>query len=375
MHNMNKDKHSDKKQYPESTYMSKNSKAIRILGFGYRELKFFIILSWIIKYCITHHINPKAASRLNPGIPRGGKGLASKNYTNTYLTLKNPIAKKYLAKYTFIPANKSYSEMKDEFKKFKNKPVVLKPDQGARSIGVIITTTDSERMKLFNVRKNMNYIAQEYVDYQHELGVFYYRYPSWKKGKILGIAEKIFRIISGDGKNSLQELLKDIKLTKAIQTQMEFKFHSLKYIPSSGEKIMLTNTVDHYDEGEYYDRSDLITPDVEKVFNKIIGDKKFYFCRFDIRAKNLKDFSKGKNFKILELNTGPNVVLLHSFDPRYTKKKQLQIYFKGFTHAFKIAEKSKSTEKENMISYLWFLMKDEIPLFFLKNRIKHINKN
>jgi len=359
----------------DPTNTTLGDKKIKILGIGFRELKFFIIIFWMIGYCIRHWINPAVLSRINPPLPSGGKSQSSKKYNYDYFTKDNIITKSYYAKCVAIPKEANFSEIKKILSIFDKNIIVLKPDKGARSIGVKVTTTDDERIQLLNVRKNNEYIAQEYIPYQHELGVYYYRYPNQNQGNILGIAEKKFDMIIGNGKSSLKQLLKNITITKAIQTQLLYSYKTLKYIPHNGEKILLANTVDHSDDGDYYNRPDLITPDVEKIFNKIIGNKEIYFCRFDIRAKDLYEFTKGKEFKILEINTGPNAVFLHAFDPRYTKRKQLQICFNEYKKAFKIAQMLKNTPRRKLIPYIWFTIEDEIPLFFLRHRIEKLEKN
>ncbi len=40
---------------------------------------------------------------------------------------------------------------------------------------------------------------QEFVPYENEVGIFYYRYPDEAKGHISGIVEKEFLAITGDG--------------------------------------------------------------------------------------------------------------------------------------------------------------------------------
>jgi hypothetical protein len=365
------------KKHFKPTYTLKNHKSTRILGIGFKEIKFFIIIFWIVKYCIKNKINPTRLSKLNPGLYRGGNSHASKNTTYEYITLNNSCAKKYFAKQVYIPKKSTLSSFKNKFLQFENNsnnPIVLKPDQGARSIGVIITKNDEERKSIFYARKNTAYIAQEYISYPYELGVYYYKYPNQDKGKILGIAEKKFRIIIGDGKKSLKELTLEMTLNESILTQLKHNYPNLKYIPKYREKITLAGIADHDAQGDYYDRPDLITQKVVEIFNNIIGNKKVYFCRFDIRANSIEEFAKGKLFKILELNCGPDAVLLHNYDPRYSIRKQLKKDFEGYKLAFNIANEvnniDKNNKEEKLFSYLWFLTKDEIPLFFLKHRIK-----
>ena len=53
----------------------------------------------------------------------------------------------------------------------------------------------------------MDYHIQEYVDYPLEVGIFYYRYPDAETGHISGIVGKEFLTVTGNGKDSLIQLL------------------------------------------------------------------------------------------------------------------------------------------------------------------------
>lgn len=337
-----------------------------------RQLKFFIILGWIVKYSITHWTNPAVVSRLNPGLLRDNRGQSSKTQTYNYVIKNNSLAKKYFPKYIKLLAKTSWPESKKLIAKLGTKSIVMKPDKGVRSIGVFVTTKESERNALLKARRNINYVAQEYIPYQHELGIFYYRYPNWKTGKIFGIAEKKFNTIIGDGKSSLQLLLKQIKTDKSSHIQLIHKYSTLKYIPKNGEIIKIVSTANHIIGEQYYSRPDLITSKVKKIFNKILNNKEIYYCRFDIRAKDLDTFKKGQDFKILEINIGANAMALHAFDPRYLKKEQWNICIEGYEHAFKIARMLTHRPKERLLPYVWFFIKDEIQLLFLKRRIRKI---
>jgi hypothetical protein len=292
---------------------------------GIREFKFFYIIGWIIKYCITHWTNPSVLSRINPGLPNGGKCTLPKSYTYKYFTKDNPIAKKYFVKCLSIPGSKSWKQARDILKELGNKRIVLKPDKGIRSIGIMITSSDYERKQLLESRGKIDYVAQEHIPHKHELGVFYYKYPTWNKGKIMGIAERAFEGIA-----------------------------------------------DPHIKEQYKNRADLITPKVREIFNKIVWDTEVCFCRFDVRAENLEDFKNGEGFKILEANAGPDAVALHALDKNYPWKKQLKLYSEEYVHAFKIAKLNRHRPRTNLLKYFWFMIKDEIPLRLLKWRTRKI---
>jgi hypothetical protein len=293
---------------------------------GLRELKFFYIIGWILKECILRWRSPAVLSRLNPGLPNGGKCALPKSYTYKYFLKNNPLAKKHFSKSIKIPYNTTWVEAKKLMKPL-GREVVLKPDRGMRSIGVFITTDDDKRERILESRGRNDYLAQEYIKYTYELGVFYYKYPTWEKGKIMGIAERNIEDIADPRKSD-----------------------------------------------QYTNRVDLITPKVTDIFNKIIGDKEIYFCRFDLKVEDLNEFKKGKGFKILEANAGPDAVALHALDKNYDWKKQLKLYSEEYMHAFYIAELNKNKPQTRLCKYFLFVMQDEIPLQILKWRMRKIKR-
>jgi hypothetical protein len=54
-------------------------------------------------------------------------------------------------------------------------------------------------------------LVKEFVPYEEEIGVFYFRYPGEGKGAISGIVGKQFLTVKGDGKSTIEELIKKDK--------------------------------------------------------------------------------------------------------------------------------------------------------------------
>ena len=50
-------------------------------------------------------------------------------------------------------------------------------------------------------------LAQPYHPGPFEAGVFYYRLPGWKTGRILAITDKHFPAVTGDGRSSIEDLI------------------------------------------------------------------------------------------------------------------------------------------------------------------------
>lgn len=84
-------------------------------------------------------------------------------------------------------------------------PVVLKPNAGERGTNVFIVKDRTELEQRLN-SSDEDIILQEFVAGE-EFGLFYYRYPNEKTGRIFAITEKVFPKVIGDGTSSLHDLI------------------------------------------------------------------------------------------------------------------------------------------------------------------------
>jgi len=85
-------------------------------------------------------------------------------------------------------------------------PLIGKPDIGGQGRGV--QKLDTETALLAYAQSSpLDFLVQEYIDHPHEAGIFYYRYPGEKKGRISGIVRKEMLSVKGDGRRTLRELL------------------------------------------------------------------------------------------------------------------------------------------------------------------------
>src|SRR5690606_170187 len=86
-------------------------------------------------------------------------------------------------------------------------PIIAKPDIGERGLGVKKINNDAELEK-YATNIPVNFLVQEFVDYQYEVGIFYYRMPEENKGHISGIVFKEPVTVTGDGIHTVEELVK-----------------------------------------------------------------------------------------------------------------------------------------------------------------------
>lgn len=197
-------------------------------------------------------------------------------------------------------------------------PMIGKPDIGGKGRGVKILRSP-EQLAAYANSATLDFHIQQYVDFPEEIGVFYYRYPQEQKGRITGIVGKKFLTVTGNGKDSLHQLLKKdkrgIMYLPSLENMHRDKLDEI--LPAGLEKIV-SPFGNHARGSMFLDFSDKIDPALTEVVDafshRIPG---FYFGRFDIRFASWEDLRAGKNFVIIELN-GAGAEPTHMYDPRHS---------------------------------------------------------
>lgn len=197
-------------------------------------------------------------------------------------------------------------------------PVIVKPDIGMRG-KAIQKIEDAEMLKRYAASIAVDFMVQEFISYPEESGVFYVRIPGQPKGRITGIVSKEFLSVTGDGRSTLQELIK-------VNPRYHFQFEELRKqygnemdrILPKGEMLMLVPFGNHSRGAKFIDDSASITEELTSTIDSICQQiPGFYFGRLDIKFTNKKDLSSGNNFKIIELN-GAGSEPTHIYDPKHS---------------------------------------------------------
>ena len=85
-------------------------------------------------------------------------------------------------------------------------PFIMKPDIGQRGAGVKLVR-DGEQACAYLKRTTAPLLVQRYAQGPHEVGVFYYRFPDEPRGHIFAITEKVFPVVTGDGRSTVSDLI------------------------------------------------------------------------------------------------------------------------------------------------------------------------
>ncbi|MFI0427171.1 MAG: D-alanine--D-alanine ligase [Flavobacterium sp.] len=246
-----------------------------------------------------------------------------------------------------------------------NFPLIAKPDIGLRGTAVKKIHT-TEELITYHKKAKFNILFQELIPYENEIGLFYVKLPN-QSGKITGIVSKEFMIITGNGKNTIRELLnQDIRYVFQIKALEKEYNDKLNTVLKDRETINLVPYGNHCRGTKFVDASHEITPRMVESFNTICNQiDGFHFGRMDIMYNSYEDLAKEKNFQIVEIN-GAISEPTHMYDPKHT----LLFGWKELTRHFHYMYLISKHNHKNGAKYLTF--KQGVQEF--KNHHKHYDR-
>lgn len=236
----------------------------------------------------------------NPGIPQGGVVGESKQAILARLpagwTLASvclgPPGEERLGRLQTAIAERGWSF-----------PLILKPDAGQRGAGVrrvgsLVEAADYLRQAPTVV------LAQVYHPGPYEAGVFYYRIPGTRRGRIFSITDKQFPEVRGDGRSSLADLIWRHPRYRMQASRFLARFPDAETrVPAAGERVRLALAGNHCQGTLFRDGGHLWTPALERRIDQLArAVSGFYIGRFDIRYRDPAAFRAGRDLAIVELN-------------------------------------------------------------------------
>jgi hypothetical protein len=249
----------------------------------------------------------------NPTIKNGGFLLESKK------EIYDLMPQEYYPRTLFFVSGTSPATVQQEIKNDKSSfPLIGKPDIGGRGRGVKKLGTIDDVIE-YAQNSTVDFLIQEFVPFENEAGIFYYRYPNERNGHISGIVHKDFLTVEGDGSSTIEQLLKKEKrFILQLDTLRRTNEQELKIILAPGQKYLLVPYGNHARGAKFTDISHLVdqvlTDSIDEVSKRIDG---FYFGRLDIKYNTWEELRHGKNFSIIELN-GAGSEPTHIYDPKYS---------------------------------------------------------
>jgi hypothetical protein len=228
-------------------------------------------------------------------------------------------------------------------------PVIFKPDLGERGFMVNRIMNEGDVGKYLKKIK-VNFLIQKLVDLPVECGVFYTRFPNEKDGKVTSVVLKEMLTVTGNGTQTLEELILDKPRAK-LQWEVLRESHSekLNAIIAEGEVVELNTIGNHCLGTKFLSGQHLINEKLSQTFDTISKQiSGFYFGRYDLRCANVQDLYEGK-IKIMELN-GCGSEPAHIYHPGFPLSKALRTLFGHWQNMFTISRQN----HERGVQYLSF---------------------
>jgi hypothetical protein len=273
-------------------------------------------------------------SASNPGIEMGGMFGESK------IGILRKLPSELIPKTTFVelPTDVSRVEQILHSEKF-SYPVIFKPDLGERGYKVKRISSAADIPGYLEDLKT-DFLIQQLVDLPLEFGIFYTRFPSEKSGKITSVTAKEFLSVTGDGKSTLEELIRAEDRAKLQWEKLKITYKDrLSEVVGNGKKMELVSIGNHALGTKFLDGNYLINERLNATFDRI--SKKvdgFYFGRFDLRCSSLEDLYNGR-VKIMELN-GCGAEPAHIYDPAFPLWKGLVVMLTHWKNIYLISREN-----------------------------------
>lgn len=266
---------------------------------------FFIWVWWMIRFRSLQFYKYS-----NPVIKNGGF------YGDSKMDIYKLLPKEIYPKTEFIKIDNASNYQEIIAKNHFTFPLIAKPDIGCRGVGVE-QVNDIAQLIAYEQKSKSDFLIQEMVSYPNEIGLFYCRIPNQKEGKITGITLKKFLTLEGNGKKTIEELLKKTKRYEMQVAKLKDQIDITEIIPLGVEKCIVP--FGNHNRGTLFlDGKEFITNSLEKTLNNLLNNiDGFYFGRLDIRFNTFEELEQGKNFSIIEIN-GAKSEPTHIYSPEHS---------------------------------------------------------
>lgn len=196
-------------------------------------------------------------------------------------------------------------------------PLIMKPDVGERGTGVmVVRNTDELRALLSETHEPQ--LLQELVTWPAEFGLMFVKDPRSRRTTLLSITAKTFLSVTGDGRSTVEDLLKRTwRGTKQVQRLRVYRKELLDSIPGAEEGVLVEPIGNHCRGTIFRDGRYLATPELERALDGMLAHAEgIYYGRLDVRSPSEEALKQGL-YKVMELN-GVTSEPGHIYDPSFT---------------------------------------------------------
>lgn len=220
-------------------------------------------------------------------------------------------------------------------------PFILKPDVGQRGAGVKLIRNPAQAEDYLRAVA-APIVLQQYAPGPCEAGIFYYRFPKQPQGSIFGIVEKIFPVVTGDGRSSVGELVRrDARARLIADIYARRLAGRWDEVLPAGQPLKLVEAGNHAQGCIFCEGAHLASPAlaarIDEISRRIPG---FFIGRYDIRFGNAEELRAGKGFQIVELN-GAAAEAGNLYDARNSLWSAYRTLFRQWELVFQIGQENR----------------------------------
>lgn len=243
-------------------------------------------------------------------------------------------------------------------------PVIAKPDIGERGLAVKKINTIAE-LEAYIAHIPVAYLVQEFIDHEHEVGIFYCKPPGAAKGYITGIVHKEPVMVTGDGSSTIEQLVRAnaryLLQVTAIAEQLK---DDIKIVLPLGISRVLVPYGNHSRGSKFTDHTFRATRKLNESIDRICSQiPEFYYGRLDVRFKSWNRLECGEDISIIEVN-GSGSEPTHIYDPGHSIFFAWREIIRHWNVLYKISREN----NRRGVQYVTFsLVRKEI------NEFKHID--
>lgn len=216
-----------------------------------------------------------------------------------------------------VPPQSNEEEWFATIEKMFSFPFVVKPDVGMKGI-LFRMIENKEQWQRYHRRMPATYLVQAYVPYPHEVSVFYCRMPQQQRGKITAIIQKNLLQVTGNGRDTLLELLQQQKDAESFLPQIKKQQgRRLHQVLQKGERVYLSLVGNRMNGATFTNLTHEADDALLQLFDGISRQTNFCYGRYDIKCNSVEAMKEGRDFLILEFN-GAGSIPNHIYTPGVT---------------------------------------------------------
>ena len=291
------------------------------------------IVVWILWLGLKHR-SPMAFTAANPGLEAGGMVGEKKHQALAPLQDNAPDLAATFSLITAVDASGRFAQA-STFIETQGLPLVLKPDVGQRGRGVFVARTTVQVSEYLS-RFAGSVIVQKHIEGE-EFGIFVARMPGQALPQVLSIVHKTFPCVTGDGVQTLKQLILSDARAKLISNLLFKRWATeLSRVPAAGETIKLVEIGAHCRGSLFLDACEHATPELTATLARLLDAVPGYaFGRMDIRVPSISELRLGQGIKVLELN-GVSAESAHIYHPGTPLLDGYRAMFRQWSIAFDI---------------------------------------